>query len=45
MLKNSPKRIGETIEVSIEYDPSDRNIAPHPNLKAKERFESLTPSL
>jgi hypothetical protein len=53
MLKNSPKRIGETIEVSIEYDPSDRSIAPHPklievlntNLMAKERFELLTPSL
>lgn len=53
MLKNSPRRIGETIEVSIEYDPSDRSIAPHPKLidalntnrEAKERFESLTPSL
>lgn len=53
MLKNSPKRIGETIEVFIEYDPSDRSIAPHPKLtealtlnpKAKEKFESLTPSL
>ena len=30
MLKNSPKRIGETIEVEIEFDPSDRTISPHP---------------
>ena len=53
MLKNSPNRIGETIEVSIGYDPSDRTIAPHPkllealdkNLEAKVVFENLTPSL
>ncbi len=53
MLKNSPKRIGETIEVSVEFDPSDRTIQPHPmflqaldeNSEAKEVFESLAPSL
>ena len=53
MLKNSPSRIGETIEIFIEYDRSDRSIAPHPkltealsmNLKAKEKFDSLKPSL
>lgn len=53
MLKNSPERIGETIEVLVEFDPSDRSIAPHPKLmaaidrhpQAKEKFESLTPSL
>ncbi|GGX29350.1 YdeI/OmpD-associated family protein [Aquimarina muelleri] len=53
MLKNSPKRIGETIEVTIEYDPSDRTIAPHPKLiaalnqnkEAKRKFEQITPSL
>ena len=52
MLKNSPKRIGETIEVFIEYDPSDRSIAPHPKLtealrmnpKANEKFKALAPS-
>jgi hypothetical protein len=26
MLKNSPKRIGEVIEVTLEYDDSDRSI-------------------
>ncbi len=52
MLKNSPKRIGETIEVAIEFDPSDRTIAPHPkwtkalakNKAAKKVFEQLSPS-
>lgn len=32
MLKNSPQRIGERIEISIAYDPADRTIAPHPKL-------------
>lgn len=53
MLKNSPKRIGETIEVTIEFDPSDRTIKPHPkliaalknNLEAKSRFDNLAPSM
>ena len=52
MLKNSPKRIGEIIEVEIEFDPSDRTIKPHPkltkaltdNIKAKAVFENLSPS-
>jgi len=52
MLKDSPKRIGETIEVTIEYDPSDRTIKPHPKLIealknneiAKFKFDSLSPS-
>lgn len=53
MLKHSPKRIGEIIEVVISFDPTDRTITPHPkliagldkNLKAKKVFESLSPSL
>ena len=53
MLKNSPKRIGKTIEFTIEFDPSDRTIEPLPlllktlneNPVAKKKFESLTPSL
>ncbi|MCB0667229.1 MAG: YdeI/OmpD-associated family protein [Saprospiraceae bacterium] len=53
MLKNSPKRIGEVIEVFIQYDPQDRTIKPHPdfikalneNADAKKVFASLTPSL
>ncbi|MHA4895787.1 YdeI/OmpD-associated family protein [Pedobacter sp. PWIIR3] len=53
MLANSPKRIGEMIELSIVFDKADRTIIAHPdllkaiaeNLKAKEVFDSLTPSL
>lgn len=53
MLKNSPKRIGETIELTIEFDPSDRTIKPHPKLvkalkgnkQAKAIFDSLAPSM
>ena len=52
MLKNSPQRIGETIDVAIEFDPSDRSIEPHPKLvkalednpAAKEVFDALSPS-
>ena len=52
MLKNSPQRIGETIDVAIEFDPSDRSIEPHPKLvkaleenpTAKEVFDALSPS-
>jgi hypothetical protein len=52
MLKNSPKRIGEAIEVKIEFDPVERIIEQHPKLaaalerdkKAKAIFDSLTPS-
>ncbi len=52
MLKNSPKRIGEEIEVDIEFDPSDRTIEPHPkflkalvsNKEANDVFEKLSPS-
>ncbi|REC72351.1 hypothetical protein DRF60_20220 [Chryseobacterium elymi] len=52
MLKNSPKRIGEMIEVSIEFDDSDRTISIHPKLDAAikgsavatRNFESLIPS-
>lgn len=53
MLKKSPKRIGETIEVTIAFDPSDRSLTPHPKLmsalnktpEAQQKFESLSPSL
>lgn len=52
MLKNSPKRIGETIEVRLEYDDSDRSISIHPQLElaikssalATNNFENLIPS-
>jgi hypothetical protein len=52
MLKDSPKRIGEKIVVTIEFDPEERTIKPHPKLmralrgnkKAAEVFRGLTPS-
>ncbi|MBX2874357.1 MAG: YdeI/OmpD-associated family protein [Saprospiraceae bacterium] len=52
MLKDSPRRIGEVIEVEIEFDPSDRTIKPHPkftkaleeNEEATRVFEGLSPS-
>ncbi|HTN20173.1 MAG TPA: YdeI/OmpD-associated family protein [Pelobium sp.] len=53
MLEKSPKRIGETISLTVAFDPTDRSIKPHPkflhalqnNPKAKLKFESLIPSL
>lgn len=53
MLKNSPKRIGELVEVSIAFDTTDRTIQSHPKLVAalnenpvaKEKFDKLTPSI
>lgn len=53
MLKNSPKRIGERIKLTVAFDTSDRSITPHPlllkalseNKKAKEVFDNLRPSL
>lgn len=53
MLDDSPKRIGETITVTVAYDPRPRTIAPHPKLvkalaeneAAKAVFDGLSPSL
>ena len=52
MLKDSPKRIGETIDVTIQHDPADRTILPHPgfakaleeNRDARIVFDSLPAS-
>jgi bacteriocin resistance YdeI/OmpD-like protein/uncharacterized protein DUF1905 len=52
MLKNSPKRIGETVAVEVEFDPISRSIKPHPKLvlafrknkEAKKSFDNLPPS-
>jgi hypothetical protein len=52
MLKKSPERIGEKIELSVEFDPVNRTIKPHPklakalkeNMAAKKVFDSLPPS-
>ncbi len=53
MLPRSPKRIGEEIEVTLEFDSTDRTIHPHPKLfqalkenqEANKVFVSLQPSL
>lgn len=53
MLKNSPKRIGEIIAITIQYDTDDRNIKAHPkftealaaHIEAEKIFSSLSPSL
>lgn len=53
MLRDSPRKIGEIIEVTIGFDPNDRTISPHPELlkaldeseEAREIFDGLTPSL
>jgi uncharacterized protein YdeI (YjbR/CyaY-like superfamily) len=52
MLKDSPKRIGETVEISIDFDPRDRTLPLHPELQkalakdtnAQQVFNSLPPS-
>src|SRR6185312_11842305 len=33
MLKNSPRRIGEIIEISASFDPEDRTIQAHPDFE------------
>ncbi|KDN56283.1 YdeI/OmpD-associated family protein [Flavobacterium seoulense] len=53
MLKNSPKRIGEQIAISISYDPEKREIPIHPKLlqalaenkEANSVFQNSRPSL
>ncbi len=53
MLKNSPKRIGEMVQLAVLFDPGDRSIPPHPKLiqaleqnkQAKEKFDTLAPTL
>ena len=52
MLPDSPRRVGESLDLSIAFDPSDRTIEPHPlwvaALKgdddARQVFEDLPPS-
>ncbi len=52
MLHDSPRRIGEMIEVTVGLDRSDRTIALHPKLAAvlemnpaaREVFDGLSPS-
>jgi len=53
MLADSPKRIGELIEISVEFDPRDRTVQPHPELikalaqnkEAEAVYQGLTPSM
>lgn len=52
MLKDSPKRIGEILDFSVEYDDAERNIFIHPDLdkaikenpEVLKNFEKLVPS-
>lgn len=52
MLKDSPKRISEMLEIFVEFDNSARTISIHPDLEkairenpeALQNFESLIPS-
>ena len=52
MLSDSPRRIGERIEVEVAFDSADRTIAAHPkfmaalaeNADARSAFEELSPS-
>jgi len=52
MLPDSPKKIGETIMVTIQFDAQERTIIPHSKLvsalnknkNAKKNFDSLPPS-
>lgn len=51
ILPNSTKRIGEFIDITIQFDPKERTIAPHPKLTkalqensvAKVVFDGLSP--
>jgi hypothetical protein len=53
MLKDSPKHIGKTISITVEFDPATRTIQPpekflkalNENKKAKAVFDSSIPSL
>lgn len=53
MLKNSPQRIGEIIEISVGYDSEQRTVEQHPkltqalllNIEAKAVFDNLRPSV
>lgn len=52
MLKNSPKHVGESVEITINYDPESREIEPPQNFvialqeskEAKTVFDSLPTS-
>lgn len=52
MLENSPDRIGEMLEVTLAFDPSERTVEPHPKLmkalnenpEAKKVFDALPTS-
>jgi hypothetical protein len=52
MLKDSPKRVGETVHISMDFDPRNRMVEIHPallkaladNPEAKETFDRLAPS-
>lgn len=53
ILPDSPRRIGEIIEVTIQFDPRERTLEPRPELvkaldenkEAKKVFDRLSPSV
>lgn len=53
MLKDSPRKIGEVVEVTVAFDPEKRIATPHPkfvkalkgNKKAEAIFNNMRPSL
>lgn len=52
MLKDSPRRIGEIVEIEVDFDKRSRSLPMHPSIydalqndpTAKKAFESLSPS-
>ena len=52
MVKDSPKKIREEFEITIQFDPIDRTLSPHPKLltalkknkAAHKAFNALSPS-
>lgn len=52
MLDDSPRHVGEMLDLEVAHDPNDRTIEPPPKLaaaldkhaQAREVFESLAPS-
>ena len=52
MVKDSPKKVGEVFDITIQFDPVDRTISPHPKLltalnknpTAYKTFNELPPS-
>lgn len=52
MLEDSPRRVGESIDVTVAFDPEERTVPMHPklewaladNVDAQAAFDALVPS-